>query len=304
MSSVGSITVLGDQTVKNEPTEILIDPWRGMSYRKREFAPLNKTALLVRLDEIGALGGSARIILDTGDPVLEYELPGVPSDLTGLLTERFFDRWDLVANELTDSIFANPRVTDPATYPLSGLYYNTRVVLARVARMGAGATIKDAVASCNQDKEDGTLTGVSVDGTTTGTNDFAAPTSALAQQYYREIIKDQVEYEAPTHVLTHVSVCSPTSTYDVARANQMCIYSPAQLLSEVSSGWTYNIPPRLYSEIAAIPSNAAPDPETRYYTWGWLKKITRSSPQSNFTIEVSTEYILGLWNNRAYPLAT
>ena len=307
MPSVGEIRVNGTNEVKFEAAALSFDPWRGMSSTHRAFAPLNTPGLLDLMSDVITAGGSGKMLFATDDPVLEYELPGLPWDLVGIVPELFFDRWDLVANESLDSIFINPRMVDTVNFPASAMNYNDRVVISRFIRDNS-ITIDDAIAACNADLATGALhapaPGPGTYGGGTVDNKFQGPiVASAAGQAYRESLKGQFEYEAPSHVLTHCSVCSPTSTYNTGRANELCIYTPAQLLTEISSGWTYNCPLRLRSEISALPSKVAAPDEATYYTWGWLKKITRSSPQTNFMIEVSTEYILGLWSNIKYGLA-
>lgn len=290
MSTIGGFTTVhGDTTIKFEPTELHHDPRRGMSFRKRAFGPLNSAGLLQLLQQVQALGGTGRMVFDHGDPVYEYELPGIPSDLAGFLPEKFFDTWELVANESTDSIFENYNAM--AALESDGAQgYNDSVVLSRADRNSS--TIAAAVTSCNVN-EDSTLLG----------GPFVTPTCNTAAELFRMIRKGQNQYEKPQRVLSHVSCCSPTSYYNTARANNMRIYTPSQLLSEVGGGWTNNLPNRMYSEIAAIPVESAPSPSTAYYTWGWLKKITRTSMQTNSILEVSTEYICGLWSNLLYAAA-
>lgn len=273
----------------------------------RAFAPLNTPGLITLMASVQAAGGTGRFIFDRADPTYEYTLPGLPPDLVGIIPELFFDRWDLVANEQSDTIFANPRLIDTVNFPTTAMNYNDRVVIARFIR--DGRSLVDAIADCNADIDTGVLhapaPGTGTYGGGTVDNKFQGPlVSSAAGQLYREACKGQSEYESPTPVLTHCSVVSPNSTYNNSIANSMCIYTPAQLLTEISSGWTYNCPLRLRSKISAYPARVANADEAAYYTWGWLKKVTRDSPQTNFMIEVSTEYILGLWSNLRYALAT
>lgn len=301
------LTVNGTDQPIYSPTELLFDPRRGMSFRQRVSCPGNQAPLLTIINQVQPLGASGQMTFAGDDPTLEYELPGIPSNLVGVLSELFADQWDLAANESTDTIFANPFIisnTDTARL----LNYNDRVVLSRLAR--DGGLVTDATDSCNTDLADGGLVAPTAMNGGAGNRfqvpgaDASQPDRNLAKQLLKELLKGQTEYEKPFEVLSHVSACSPTSTYNTARANKMKIYTPAQLLAEVGSGWTINLPNRLISEISAITPEVAPPDESDYYTWGWLKKITRSALQTNFTIEVSTEYILGLWSNIRYGLAT
>ena len=250
---------------------------------------------------------------------LTVSVPGLINNLGNVISELYFDQWELLTNEATDTIFANPLLVG-GNSPI--LNYNDKVVLSRMAR--TGANMKTAVDSCNLDiatSPYGLIPptvgagpfggGKTVAGKATpqfqnvGVGATVDAYGGTAQaQIAVEIQKTQTEYESPTYTLRHTSYCSATQTYNNSIANTQKIYTPAQLLSECGSGWTYNLPPRLYSKIASIPIKYAPLNESPYYSWGWLKRITREPVMSNFMVEVSTEYSLGLWSNLRYENAT
>lgn len=251
--------------------------------------------------------------------MLEISIPGLVNNLNEIISELFFDQWELLTNENSDSIFSNPLIvgTPGSTNPI--LNFNDKCVLSRFAR--DGGTMAAAIANCNSDVTGGLLTAPTV-----GYGPFgggAAPTVAggpilfqkpgtlspadayggnAPSQLGLEIQKGQVEFERPTHVLRHTSYCSATSRYNSNRANEEKLYTVAQLLTEVGSGWTYDLPPRLYSEISDIPVQFAPLSESPYYLWSWKKKITREPVLANFIVEISTEYELGLWSTLRYAV--
>lgn len=226
---------------------------------------------------------------------LEVSLPGLVNNIGSVINELYFDQWEMLSNENSDTIFANPLIVGSAGW----MNDNDKVVLSRVAKKDEN--IYQAVAGVNQDLKDHILAAPASGGT--GDGKYQVPTDSRSLQIYLELGKDQAQYGRPTHVLRHTSYCSDRSTYNSARSNVEKIYTPAQLLSEVSTGWTYPIPNRLYSEIAGIPFQYAPGSEASYYTWGWKKTITRSPVLANFIVEISTEYELNLWSNLRYELA-
>ena len=225
---------------------------------------------------------------------LEVSVPGLVNGLTNILSELYFDSWELLTNESTDSIFNNPLIVGSAG---SGGWMtdNDKVVLSYVATNGF--TISQAVDTANGAIKDGTLN-APVSGGSGG--QYIAPTDARSIQIYIEILKGQTEFGRPSKVLRHTSYCSAGALYNTGIGYEECIYTPAQLLSEVGSGWTYNLPPRLYSEIAATPVQYAPVTEAAYYTWGWKKAVGREPVLANFMVERSVEYALGLWSNLRY----
>jgi hypothetical protein len=241
--------------------------------------------------------------VDSGETrELEVEIPGLTSTTAGVLNELFFDKWEMVTNESSDTIFTNPLIIGGASPVLN---YNDKVVLSRLAR--DGGTIQQAVSNCNSDLSFGFLTApTTATGGTLG-GQFQPPgissfSSLAAVQLQLEIFKGQIEYKKPTRVLRHTSYCSPNSNYNANIIGENLIYTTSQLLTEISSGWTYNCPNRIKSKIGSIPFQTAPSDEAAYYTFGWLKTISREPVLSNFMVEVNVEFENALWSNLRYGL--
>ena len=234
----------------------------------------------------GADGGS--------DRELSVELPGMSNLTSGILSELFFDQWELITNEANDTIFANPLLVG-GSYPV--LNYNDKTVLSKLVLTG-GQPI-DAVNKCNANLTTATPPGTMVP-PAGGT--FTMPDTPVSRQLSLEILKGQTEYMRPTYVLRHTSYCSPGATYNTSIDGEMKLYGPSLLLSEISSGWTYNCPNRLLSKIASIPQQYAPYEESPYYLWSWIRKITRENVLANFMIEVPVEYELSLWSTLRYGI--
>lgn len=254
---------------------------------------------------------------------MTVELPGIAAGVN--VPELFFDQWELLTNEASDTIFADPQLITPQPaltlyYPNPVLNYNDKVVLSRVARTGDNIT--NAVTDCNTDISTGNLPPPLIG---TGPRGGGGPNTGLAgtpgqfqapglnspkdafggfapTQIYHELKKGQAEYGAPTYVLRHTSYCSPGASYNTSIAHTYQIYTPAALLSEIASGWTYNCPFRLLSKISQIPVQFAAPEESPYYTWGWLKKITRETQMANFMVEVAVEYECALWSSLRYAI--
>lgn len=221
---------------------------------------------------------------------LEVSFPGIPAGY-GFLSELLFDSWELLTNENTDSIFNNPLIVGSSGWMTD----NDKVVLSYCATNGY--TIAQSVATANAAISAGTLPAPESGGSG---GLYIAPTDARSIQIYLEILKGQTEFGRPAKVLRHTSYCSAGNLYNSSIANEECIYTTAQLLTEVGSGWTYNLPPRLYSEIAAQPIQYAPTTEAAFYLWGWKKTVGREPVLSNFLVEREVEYALGLWSTLRY----
>lgn len=295
----GILQYLGDGSLKFSDFEVHSGP-KGSTTHFRVHSP-NLAALVNYHNYVLQYGASVtfRGADAGGERSLAIELPGLTSQTAGVLSELFFDQWELLTNEASDTIFANPLIVGGAS-PL--LDYNGKTVLSKLALNGG--TLVDAVNRANADlvANNGNLTAPTTFNGGTAAGQFQAPNSAAAKQLTLELLKGQAEYMKPTYVLRHTSYCSAGATYNGRIDGEMKIYSTGQLLSEVGSGWTFNLPQRLYSKIAAIQTQAAPGEEAAYYTWGWMKKITREPVLANFMVEVSSEYELALWSNLRYAL--
>ena len=222
---------------------------------------------------------------------LEVSVPGLVNNLGIALSELYFDSWELLTNENSDSIFNNPLIVGSSGWMTD----NDKVVLSYVATQGG--TVAEAVTACNAAITAGTLPAPTAGGSA---GLYIAPTDARSKQIYLEILKGQVEFERPAYVLRHTSYCSAGALYNTNVSYTQCLYTPGQLLTECGSNWTYNLPPRLYSKISAIPYQYAPTTEASFYTWSWLKTISREVVQANFMVEISTEYSLNLWSSLRY----
>jgi hypothetical protein len=227
---------------------------------------------------------------------LEVSVPGLLNNLQSVLSELYFDLWELLTNEPTDSIFNNPLIVGAAGWMTD----NDKVILSSVAINGFALdeALADANKRCNDTPQ--SLSYPASGGTGDSPSQYQSPSDSRSKQIYIEIMKGQTEFERPAYVLRHTSYCSAGALYNTSTANTGKIYTPAQLLTEVGSGWTYNLPPRLYSKIAGIPFQLAPTTEAGYYEWGWKKTISREPVMANFMVECETEYALNLWSTLRY----
>jgi hypothetical protein len=291
----GNLQFLGDLTLKRESFKVKYGP-KGLVTVFRLSSP-SIAALVNYFNYIIPFGASGEISgVDGGeDRYIDVQVPGPTTDIAGVLNELLFDEWEMLGNEGTNSIFANPLIVSGGSPVLN---YNDRIVLSRLAR--DGGTVSAAVTSCNSDIDNGNLTApIPANGGTSG-NRFQKPSTGAPTQLALEILKGQTEYSATNRVLRHTSYCSPTQLYNSGTAREGTVYSVAHLLSEIGSGWNYNCPPRLISKIASIASQSAATDEAPYYFWGWKKSISREVVLPDFVMEISTEYELGLWSNIRY----
>ena len=119
------------------------------------------------------------------------------------------------------------------------------------------------------------------------------------ERRYSRILRGSTEYRHGQYVLRHTTNAPARWTVNIADAGVDMIYTPAQLLSEVSDGrlWVYPMPARLQYKI----SNLVPPMPQDFYLWGWLKSASTETTAANNRIDIVTEYTLEQWSVDDYP---
>lgn len=214
---------------------------------------------------------------------LEVCLPGLLATM-GFINELLFDQWEILTNEDSDSIFDNPLIVGVHGW----MNQNDKDVLSTMQL--TNSSLSDAPGKAD----------TYVPSYVATYGNHIAPTDTRSLQLAKEIVKQQAEYQRPSYVLRHTSYCSAGSLYNTATSGTQMLYTNGQLLSEIGSGWNFNCPNRIISEIASIPQQFAAADEAAFYEWSWLKTISRQSNLTNFLVETSTEYALGLWSTLRY----
>jgi hypothetical protein len=310
----GTLQFLGDSQLKFGPIVTDYGP-KGIT-TKFIVSCTNVDSLVAYYNYINRFGASGTLrgldqnndgSLGAEERTLEVSFPGSVNIGNYSVPEYYFDSWELITDELTNTIFANPLIVGSS---LGWMNYNDKQILSYMARtnelnIGIAVSAINALAKVLSLNYPTAGQGGVVDATTPTGYAFGPLSSVTSptgksQQILIEVLKGQTEYESPSYVLRHTSYCSPGALYNTSIAYTQQIYTTAQLLSEVGSGWTYNLPPRLYSKIAGIPQQYAAPDEANFYQWGFLKKITQETVLSNFMVEVHTEYALALWSTLRY----
>jgi len=132
-------------------------------------------------------------------------------------------------------------------------------------------------------------------------NSGFSPTDAeTASNFYILQQRGQTAFRQPSYVLRHRTNVSNRWQANVSDVGVNTIYTPAQLLTEVTSSgvWIFPLPPRLQFKLAAIPPLA---PEAGYL-WGWLKSPSVETTAANNRVDITTEYQIGLISLNYYAL--
>lgn len=137
---------------------------------------------------------------------------------------------------------------------------------------------------------------------------FSSPQANFVGRIYSLYLAGTTEFRNDAYgtgyVLKHSTNVSNRWTVNVADSNVGEIYSPAELLTEVSSAtlWINPLPPRLQYKLSIIASIAQSlFPALPNYAWGWLKSRSNESTAANNRVNIQTNYTFALWSTDIYP---
>ncbi len=194
------------------------------------------------------------------------------------------DSWQVLGDEVSKSIFDHP----------GAIYFEH-------LSPGAMTRIKEIVADIKENGYTAAAVAVSISGDPLAVID---PDNNLAMRMIRLLLKDQDQYSEAHYVVRHSRTVSATYTGDTDDTFVGLIYTTAQLIAECTrSGLTTQIPTRLQSKINNIDgpsflysgSLLLPD-RVSGYRWGWKKLPSSESTVAGNRVEITTDYVLDLWN--------
>lgn len=127
---------------------------------------------------------------------------------------------------------------------------------------------------------------------------------------YNKCLNGQTHYQDSTYSLRHTTNTPAYWSANVSDVNTNCIYTTAQLLSEVqnSAFWFLPLPGRLAFKISAasaafISSLPASALARNGYLVGWLKSPFGEASVGRNKIEIQGSYVLDQWPLDTYPAA-
>ena len=269
-----------------KPFQVRFDPRAGQTLHQELTGGIDELLAVFGLAQ--AQGASGELDVSPVLSKLSWDLPIQGITIDGFtVADYVFDQWEVETNEVSESVFS-----DPITQSLVSA--NDRAVIARA--IADGTTLSAGADACTSD-------GVGANWPTPVTT-FTVPTSGASLQLFNEMLKAQDAWGPFTYVVRHTSNVNSQSTYNVSDFNVNCLFTTAQLLSELEnrSLWTYTIPNRLISKINAIPVQSPDATENPWYLWSWKKSASREQINAQFRVDIVTEYVLGLWSVIRYPL--
>jgi hypothetical protein len=104
-----------------------------------------------------------------------------------------------------------------------------------------------------------------------------------ATRFYDLQVRQSTDYRVAQYVLRHKTNVSNRWQVNITDVGVNTIYSPAQLLTEVTDSglWIFPLPERLQFKIGAIPPIVPDENQTVPYFWGWLKGPSTESNAAN-----------------------
>lgn len=201
-------------------------------------------------------------------------------------SEYTLDTWQIVGSSESKSLFAHPSMLQVATPD-------------QITQMRSYLEANVPASSVFTDEQPCGPTGI--DGPCPGLDaiDLTDLFGTYADFLYELIAGGQSEYRIANYVLRHTTNVSNQWQSNVADFGVNQIYTPAQLLSEISSAalWILPCPARLQYKISNIPSL----PFVENFQWGWLKSPSTETSAANNRVDITTDYALDLWSTIVYP---
>ena len=132
----------------------------------------------------------------------------------------------------------------------------------------------------------------------------------LYRQYQR-CLNGQTHYQDQTYAVRHTTNAPSYWSANIADNNANCIYTTAQLLSELQNSdfWYFPLPARLAYKINAASNNFINQlPKSAFnrtgYMVGWLKSPFGEASVGRTRMEIQGGYVLDQWPLDDYPAAT
>lgn len=207
-------------------------------------------------------------------------------------SEYTIDSWEIRANEEIRDLFSHPFIVN-SIYTVVGSQSNSTDVLSAIRTHIAD---NDKIATLAADPMLAGLTGFNV--------------WYLILDFYNLYMQGTTGYRRAQYVLRHKTNVSNRWGVNIADFGIDQVYTPSQLLIEVSDPdlWVFPLPGRLQYKLAAIPAQISPVPAsvipppymTYNYVWGWLKAASTEITDANNRVAIETDYTLELWDTEIY----
>lgn len=127
-----------------------------------------------------------------------------------------------------------------------------------------------------------------------------------ARLLFNLLIRNVTHYAASQYVLRHT--CNVSNAYIGMTTEDGLdrIYTTAELITEITTGWTFPCPLRLRTKIQSISTAVSTLGGSHAdYAWGWLKKGATETTSANNRVDISNEYWFAEWGTPLpYPLKT
>lgn len=153
----------------------------------------------------------------------------------------------------------------------------------------------------------------------TAFNSVSAGNKIILQRFVGLFLRGTTDFRRGVYVLSHKTnvpnIWNPAISYNISDQNVNTIYSPAELLTEVTNStfWFPVLPTRLQTKLITVSAQLAAEfggslsggnqgiglPAN--YQIGWLKGSSTETTTSLNRISIDTSYILEVWSTDLYP---
>jgi len=307
--------IRGDNSPQLQRQAYQYDFRQGGQYTE-EWKSSSIPKMITKWNGIVYTASRSKMSFSQGVATAEFEWSGFPGTSGGGTSakELTIDRWEIPEPKTEKPLVSHPKMysafyelaTKAGVSPTDGVIANY------------GAKFQEGIAANNRPTSTGSgasaVTGWLIEANFAGWDALVSTdpdTANYITRQYQRCLWGQTHYQDATYAVRHTTNAPSYWSANVADNNVNCIYTTAQLLSELQSSslWYFPLPGRLAYKINAVytnfinnlPSSAA---SRSGYQVGWLKSPFGESSVGRTRMEIQGGYVLDQWPLDLYPAAT
>lgn len=307
--------IRGDNSPQLQRQSYQYDFRQGGQYTE-EWKGSSPSKMITKWNGVVYTATRSKMSIQQGVATAEFEWSGFPGTSGGgggstSAKELTIDRWEIPEPKTEKPLFSHPNFVN-ALFLLGssgGATFNDQFLADACAFFTKEAEARTQFSDLTKKLQIGAVTYYQ-----TGWDTFVSlhPNEAgMVIRSYNKVMNGQTHYQDSTYSVRHTTNAPSYWSANVADNNVNCIYSTAQLLSELQSSslWYFPLPGRLQYKISAavvafinsLPASAA---SRSGYMVGWLKSPFGESSVGRTRMEIQGGYVLDQWPLDTYAAAT
>jgi hypothetical protein len=299
--------------------------WRRGGTYTEEYKGISQAKMIQKYNGVVYLVSNAQLSLANSMAELRLEYSGDGSSGSTSSKALTIDRWEIPEPKTEKPLVSHPGIYD-IFYFLGGLDNGLGATDAAVQNYTAQFQKGVAALALPNDQTDKTLSPpVVTPGWFTAAN-FPGwseltsvpnyiPLAAYLTRQYNKCLNGQTHYQSSAYSVRHTTNTPSYWSANISDFNVNCIYTTAQMLSELTdpSLWNFPLPGRLQYKISAADAAfiqaltntmlGSPSLNRYGYQVGWLKSPSAEASVGRNRVEIQGEFVLDQWSTDTYALA-